>query len=154
VTRPFAPPRVGLGADFFAGLIEARLTHSGEWVRHIPGDGTASQYVVMNYQFIPVEASITPDYALGGANPKLYGYAPHFETQPTNYREGNSVRAPSGSLFEIRGLMYRVKKVNINHRGFALIELAQEDTCCPPRPEFFTEVEEFSCLDERPCAEV
>lgn len=151
--RPFAPTRFGIDAnEFYARLTEYRLGHGAEYMRHLPVGG-APQWVVLNYQHIPIDGSITPDYALAGTNPKLWGLLPHFETPPRNYTDGNSVRGPSGSQFEIRGLIFNVKSAKVNHRGGLHMELAVDANCATPRPEFFTERDELLCLDERDCAD-
>jgi hypothetical protein len=149
--RPFAPTAFGIARpSFYAGLVEARLKHSGEYVRHIPA-GQPAQWVVANYQFIPREASITPDFAMGSANPQLWAYADHFETRPTSFKDGNSLTAPKGSMFEIRGILYRVRKADINHRGYLHCELAREANCVVARPDFDDDVAGFLCA-EAPCA--
>lgn len=153
-TRPFAPTSFGINAgEFYAQQAEYRLRHSGEYVRHLPVGG-APQWVVLNYQHIPIDGSITPDYALAGTNPKAWGLLPHFEVAPRNYTDGNAVRAASGSQFEIRGLIFNVKSAKINHRGGLHIELAAADNCAVARPEFFTERDALLCLNEQPCADI
>jgi hypothetical protein len=149
--RPFAPPSFGINRpDFHAGLIEWRLAHSGEYVSHLPTIG-GQQWAVMNYQFIPVDASLSVDYLIPATNPKLFGYLDHFATKPELYREGDSVRPSRGSQFEVRGLTYNVKKVDVNHVGYVHIELVLDDKCVVVRPEFFTEQEGLTCLDAPNC---
>lgn len=149
--RPFAPPSFGLSKDFFAELIEQRLKHSGEYVYHMPVGGVR-QAVVMNYQYIPVDAAINPDYMLSGANPKLYGLAEHFQDLPRLYKDGNSSRPAKGSQFEVRGLIYNAKKVDINHRGYVHIDLVQDDLCAAVRDDFFQEVDNLLCVPNE-CAD-
>lgn len=149
--RNFAPTRFGLKSDFFAELIEQRLSHSGEYVYHIPAGGD-QQPVVMNYQYIPVDATINPEYMLSGANPKLYGLAEHFQDLPKVYKEGDSARPTKGSQFEVRGLIYNVKKVEINHRGYIHIELVQDNSCTEVRQDFFEEVQDLLCTPNE-CAD-
>lgn len=152
--RPFAPTRFGIDAgEFYAQLTEYRLGHSAEYMRHLPIGGPP-QWVVLNYQHIPIDGSITPNYALAGTNPKLWGLLAHFETAPKNYVEGNSVRQHKGSQFEIRGLIFNAKGVKVNHRGGLYIELDPADNCAEARPEFFTERDELLCLNEQPCADI
>ena len=139
MARAFAPKFIGLQTDFHAELTERRLELSGEYVQHVPSDGTA-QWVVMNYQYIPVEASINPDYVVGGTNPKAWGLVEHFEELPKLYRDGNSVKTATGSQLEIRGLIYNVKKVDANHRGSLYLELVQDDECATPRADFNDDV--------------
>ena len=153
-TRPFAPTSFGIDAGaFYADQAEARLQHSGEYVRHLPF-GAVAQWVVLNYQHIPIDASITPEYALAGTSPKAWGYLPHFDTPPKVYTRGNSVRPDSGSQFEIRGLIFNVKSVKVNHRGGLHCELDIADNCAIVRDEFFLERDELLCLSERPCADI
>jgi len=150
MVRPFAPARFAVGRDFYAGLIEMRLAYSGEYVRHLPTGGIP-QWVVANYQYIPVEASISGDYLANGTNPRLWGYIDHFEIKPELYRDGDSVRPAKGSQFEIRGLIYNVKKVEVNHVGYCIIELTLADKCQAPRDEFEIEVADLVCLPEPEC---
>ena len=143
MTRPFNPPNVGFAPDLHARLIERRLIASGEYVRHLPTN-QPEQWVVMNYQFIPVDAAINPDYVVSGTNPKLWGLVEHFECVPELFQGGSenrSVRNRKGSQFEIRGLIYNVKKVDANHRGSICVELVQDDKCAEPRADFCTDVE-------------
>jgi len=143
--RPFAPGAFGFKRpDFYAAMIEMRLAHSGEYVRHLPG-GKPAQWVVMNYQFIPVSASTAGDYLVGGTNPQLWGYIDHFADKPELYREGDSVRPARGSQFEVRGLTYNVKRVDINHVGYIHIELVLSDKCAEARPEFVEEQAALLC---------
>lgn len=152
--RPFAPTGFGINpGEFYAQQVEARLLHSGEYVRHLP-IGAPPQWVVLNYQHIPIDGSITPDYALAGTNPRAWGLLPHFETQPRNYIEGNSVREHRGSQFEIRGLIFNVKSLKVNHRGGLHCELDPADNCAEPRAEFFIERDALLCLNEQPCADM
>lgn len=149
--RPFAPTGFGISRpDFHAEIIEARLSHSGEYVLHLPSNG-APQWVVMNYQFIPVDASVSPDFLLNATNPQLWGYVEHFADKPELYREGDSVRPARGSQFEIRGFLYNVKRVDVNHVGYVHIELALDDRCKEVRPEFFTEQAELLCSTVPEC---
>lgn len=149
--RVFAPASFGLNRpEFYAAAIEERLGHSGEYVRHISVDGS-SQWVVMNYQYIPVSANVTGDYLVSGANPRLWGYIEHFESKPRLYREGDSVRPSSGSQFEIRGFTYNVKKVDINHVGYVSIELVIDKKCDAARPEFFEEQAALTCTTAPVC---
>lgn len=152
MVRPFAPTSFGIiRPDFHAGLIEMRLAHSGEYVRHIALSG--DQWVVMNYQYIPSEASITGEYVVSNASPKLWGYIEHFESKPTLYRAGDSVRPAKGSQFEIRGLTYNVKRVEVNHVGYLYIDLVLDDKCQEARPEFFTEQAELTCTTKPDCSD-
>lgn len=149
--RPFSPPAFAINRpQFHAELIEARLSHSGEYVRHLP-TGAPAQWVVMNYQYIPVSASTTGDYLVSGANPQLWGYIDHFADKPELYREGDSVRPARGSQFEIRGLVYNVKRVDINHVGYVHIELVLSDKCSAVRPEFFDEQGDLLCATAPEC---
>lgn len=140
MARAFAPSRVGLPADLHARMIERRLTHSGEYAQHLPTDG-AAQWVVINYQYIPAEASINPDFVVGGVNPKAWGLADHFEELPKLYRASNSVKTASGSQIEIRGLIFNVKKVEVNHRDSLYLELVQDDRCVEPRADFQDDID-------------
>ncbi len=143
--RPFFPVGFGINRpDFFASIIEQRLGHSGEYVRHLPSS-SAAQWVVMNYQFIPADASITPDFTLNATNPKLWGYLDHFETKPQNWREGDSFKPSKGSQFEIRGLLFDVKSAKVNHVGYLYCELIQNSKCSVPRSEFFGEQASLLC---------
>lgn len=148
--RKFRPNNLGLKKEWFAEVIEKRLQHSGEYVYHLPS-GKDKQAVVMNYQYMPSDSGLSQDYILIGTNPALYGLIDHFETKPELYRAGDSVREPTGSQFEIRGLIYNVKRVDVNHRGYITIELVQDDNCATPRPEFDQEMGEFLCSNECNC---
>lgn len=143
--RAFAPASFGLNRpEFFAEIIEQRLAHSGEYVRHLPV-GKAVQWVIVNYQYIPVDAQFGGDYKLSGTNPALYGYAEHYADKPELYRDGDSVRPSRGSQFEVRGLVYNVKRVDINHVGYMKVELVLDDKCSEVRPEFFDEAANQVC---------
>ncbi len=149
--RIFTPPAFAIQRpEFHATLVEARLSHSGEYVRHIPSGGTP-QWVVVNYQYIPVSASTAGDYLVSGANPQLWGYLDHFADKPELYREGDSVRPERGSQFEIRGLTYNVKRVDVNHVGYLHIELVLSDKCAEARPEFFEEQGGLLCTTAPEC---
>lgn len=149
--RPFRPNRLGVSQEWFASVIEQRLSHSGEYVYHIPKNGN-KQAVVMNYQYLPRDDGLNPEYVLVGTNPTLYGYLDHFEVKPTLYQKGNSVRKSTGSQFEVRGIMYNVKRVDVNHRGYVTIELVQDENCAEPRPEFDSEMAKFLCETAcKPC---
>lgn len=142
--RKFTPNRLGVAQEWFASVIEKRLSHSGEYVYHLPLNGN-KQAVVMNYQYLPRDDGLNPDYVLVGTNPTLYGYLDHFETRPTIFQKGNSVRKSTGSQFEVRGIMYNVKRVDVNHRGYMTIELVQDENCAEPRADFNAEMAEFLC---------
>ena len=142
--REFKPNRLGVSQDWFASVIEKRLSHSGEYVYHIPHNGN-KQAVVMNYQYLPRDDGLNPDYVLVVTNPTLYGYLDHFETNPTIYQKGNSVRKSTGSQFEVRGIMYNAKRVDVNHRGYVTIELVQDENCSKPRDGFEEEMAMFFC---------
>lgn len=142
--RTFTPNRLGVSQEWFASVIEKRLLHSGEYVYHLPSNGT-KQAVVMNYQYLPRDDGINQDYVLVGTNPTLYGYIDHFEVSPKLFQKGNSVRKSTGSQFEVRGLIYNVKRVDVNHRGYVTIELVQDDNCAEPRPDFQAEMDAFLC---------
>lgn len=142
--RVFKPNRLGVSQEWFASVIEKRLSHSGEYVYHIPLNGN-KQAVVMNYQYLPRDDGLNQDYVLVGTNPTLYGYLDHFETPPTLFKKGNSVRKSDGSQFEVRGILYNVKRVDVNHRGYVTIELVQDENCSEPRPDFKTEMDAFLC---------
>lgn len=149
--RPFAPPAFAIQRpDFHATLIETRLSHSGEYVRHLPFGGTP-QWVVMNYQYIPLAASTANDFIVSGANPHLWGYIDHFADKPELYKDGDSVRPARGSQFEIRGLTYNVKRVDINHVGYVHIELVLNDKCAVARPEFIDEQGDLLCTTAPVC---
>lgn len=141
--RHFQPKAFGLNSEWFAEVIEARLSHSGEYVYHLPSDAD-KQAVVMNYQYLPVNET-GDDYLVANTNPTLYGLIEHFETLPKVFKGGDSVQSPRGSQFEIRGVMYKVKKVDVNHRGYVQIELVQADNCSDPRPGFKDEMDDFLC---------
>ncbi len=144
--RQFQPKSFGIKRDFFAKTIEKRLQHAGEYVYHLPANGKR-QAVVMNYQYLPTDTG--DDYLIPNTNPTLYGYVEHFIEIPLVYREGNSVRQASGSQFEVRGLTYNVKKVDVNHRGYITVELVRADNCETPRAEFNEEISELlPCSNE------
>lgn len=142
--RNFTPNRLGVSQAWFASVIEKRLMHSGEYVYHLPSNGER-QAVVMNYQYLPRDDGINQDYVLVGTNPTLYGYLDHFATPPTLFQKGNSVRKVTGSQFEVRGILYNVKRVDVNHRGYVCIELVQDENCAEPRPEFKAEMDSLLC---------
>lgn len=142
--RTFTPNRLGVSQDWFASVIEKRLMHSGEYVYHLPSDGD-KQAVVMNYQYLPKDDGINQDYVLVGTNPTLYGYLDHFAQRPTLFQKGNSVRKSTGSQFEVRGILYNVKRVDVNHRGYVCVELVQDEHCAEPRPDFKAEMDAFLC---------
>lgn len=142
--RSFRPNNLGGAQKWFASVIEKRLSHSGEYVYHLPQNGN-KQAVVMNYQYLPRDDGLNPEYVLVGTNPTLYGYLDHFEVKPTLYQKGNSVRKSTGSQFEVRGIMYNVKRVDVNHRGYVTIELVQDENCAAPRAEFNAEMAAFLC---------
>lgn len=142
--RNFTPNRLGVSQEWFASVIEKRLLHSGEYVYHIPASSN-KQAVVMNYQYLPKDARISQDYALVGTNPTLYGYLDHFEVRPMTFQKANSARKSTGSQFEVRGIIYNVKRVDVNHRGYVAIELVQDENCAEPRPEFDAEMATFLC---------
>lgn len=142
--RQFTPNRLGVSQEWFASVIEKRLSHSGEYVYHLPFNGN-KQAVVMNYQYLPREDGLNQDYVLVGTNPTLFGYLDHFAVRPTIFQKGNSVRPSTGSQFEVRGIIYNVKRVDVNHRGYLTIELVQDDNCAVPRPDFDREMAAFLC---------
>lgn len=142
--RNFSPKQFKLKKDFVADIVEMRLQHSGEYVYHILPKKD-KQAVVMNYQFIPADASATPDFLVNGTDPKLFGYIEHFENQPEKYREGNAAYEPSGSKFEVRGIMYIVKKIDIDSTGLMVIDLVQDDKCVEKRCEFDKEMADHLC---------
>lgn len=147
-SRPFAPTQLNSrNKEFHACAVEARLISDGEYVQHIHEDGTF-QWLVMNFQYIPVDASINPDFAIGSTDPKLWGLAAHFDVQPKRTIEGDAHDPQGGSTFEVRGLIYFVKKVNINHQGGIYIEIVQEDKCAEPRADFCDDVEALLCSSE------
>ena len=150
MTRPFAPNSFSLKSDFFANVIETRLRHSGEYVLHKPFGGL-TQPVVMNYQHMPSDASINPDFVIRGNNPKLYGLQLHFDDEPRIFKEGDSVEPSKGSQFEVRGIMYNVKKVQVNHRKYIEIDLVKSNNCDEPRPEFDEEMAALLCLNVPSC---
>lgn len=150
--RAFNPPSLGLSRpDFYADLIEKRLAHNGEYVRHLPANATP-QWVVMNYQYIPISASVGGDYLVNGTNPRLWGYIDHFADKPEIYREGDSARPSRGSQFEVRGLLFNVKRIDVNHAGYVSIELVQADNCGEVRAEFFDAANDLLCLKIPDCA--
>lgn len=140
--RPFTPKRFSLSSDTVVKMVEGRASHSGEYVYHRPSNETP-QLLVMNYQFIPVDASLSGDFSISGTIPKLYGHIDHFRDKPKNFKAGNSANAEKGSKFEVAGITYNAKKVNINSRGLVLVELVQDSKCTKVRPEFDLEVAEF-----------
>lgn len=142
--RDFKPNTFGVRQEWFARVVEQRLRHSGEYVYHIPAEGQ-KQAVVMNYQYLPKADGLNQEYMLVGTNPTLYGYLDHFESKPTLFQKGNSVRKSTGSQFEVRGIIYNVKRVDVNHRGYIEIELVQNENCAEPRPDFKEEMDSFLC---------
>jgi hypothetical protein len=143
--RPFTlPARSVAGSDFFCCLREAALCVSGEHVKHCPTDG-GEQMVVMHYQYIPEDANIGPEFKLSGTNPVLWGCAEHFEMVPDIFKCGNAAKPDKGSQFEVRGIKYDVKCVEIKHTGYIRIELVQSEKCATPRPEFEAEQEMQIC---------
>lgn len=148
--RQFKPNNLGISQEWFASVIEKRLVHSGEYVYHLPLNGN-KQAVVMNYQYLPREDGLNPEYMLIGTNPTLFGYLGHFEDKPTLFQKGNSVRKSSGSQFEVRGIIYNVKRVDVNHRGYIAIELVQDENCAEPRAGFDEEMREWLCDPTCPC---
>ena len=150
--RPFAPTGFCFAPDQFYCMVEARLRISGEYVRHIPkDDGQTPQWVVMNYQYVPQELRLSGEYKLSGTNPVLFGLANHFETPPTNHRESNAGKRESGSCFEVRGVLYGVKCVEITHTECLKVQLCRLEKCAEPRPGFFEEVEELLCDEKENC---
>lgn len=142
--RPFAPTTLHRNPDHYCDLIEQRLLHSGEYVRHIPVGGI-EQWVVMNHQFIPVDASINPDFAVTGTDPRLWGCAEHFGTQPSRYDEGDDHDGACGSQFEVDGFMYNVKRVNINHNSGIYIELVRDNKCTERRAGWEADLSAVLC---------
>lgn len=152
--RAFNPTSIGIDrTELYACVREATLEHSGEWMRHLPSSA-APQWFVATYQYMPAEASISADYSLSGSNPIIRGFVGHLETAPALYREGDSVKPARGSQFEIRGLIYNAKRVEINHVGRFVIELVIDDKCAEMRPEFAEEVEAQKCLSEPICVDI
>jgi len=141
--RPFQPDSLPTGNDLFAELIEARLSHCGEWVRHIPCEGEP-QWVVVNYQYIPEDSNAVAEFRMPGANPMLFGYAGHFEVQPSAFHDSDITCPATGSKFEVRGFAYRVLSVEVKSRGYIHINVSQEDKCADQRVEFFAEIAELS----------
>ena len=149
--RPFAPTAFGIDRSrFHAEIVEARLAHSGEYLRHVPV-GKDAQWLVMNYQYIPVSMAGAADFQLSGANPRLWGYLDHFADKPELFREGDSARPDRGSQFEIRGFMFNAKRIDVNHVGYVSIELVQDNRCAVARPEFFTEQAALLCSTAPGC---
>ena len=144
MVRAFAPTSFTVSTERFAELREATLSHSGEYVYHMPIGGD-TQAVVVHFQYIPVDASISHEFVLSGTNPKIYALADHFEVLPRDYKEGHSGRANAGSQFEVQGITYNVKSVTVNHRGYMTIELVQDDKCTSVRAEFSAEMEALLC---------
>lgn len=129
-------------------MVESRLNVSGEWVFHIPMDGDR-QALFMDYQYIPDTTNPAGDFMISQENPTIFGHIDHFETEPKIYRVGNSARPAGGSQFEVRGLIFDVKGIDLNHEGGITMTLVQNSNCQETRCEFFDEVEELFCSSER-----
>ena len=149
MVRPFVPTGPLLPKTRYYEWIESRLSHSGEYVYHVPLAGPR-QAVVMNFQHIPDKGEGGIGFQTGQTVPQLWGLAVHFENVPTTYRPADSVRTPSGSQFEVRGFLYNAKYVEINHRDYMRVDLVRADKCAEPRPEFFDEME-ILCSNVTPC---
>lgn len=148
--RPFAPQRFCFTDENAKQMIEHRLEHSGEYVRHLPADGPP-QWVVMNYQHIPARSEPGEGYIIPSTTPKLWGLVDHFECAPAN-RHSKRGGEYSGSQFIVRGITYNAKSVDINHRGGLCVEIARDAKCEGPDPAFFEEVKGLLCYDAHPCA--
>lgn len=146
------PPRVGTLTGSYAAFTRAARVQSGEYVKHLP-EGGAAQWLVVKYEDMPETLALQSlDLSIQSSGPRIFGLLQEFLIQPRIYRKGAHRGEPfHGSRFVVRGITYQAKNVEPHHRGGVWVSLNKDDTCAGVDPEFFTELEAFTCSPAPAC---